>query len=104
MGQFPFDPDAYLALMTSELPDYFRLQDEAAAPTGSGCSTLLELGTGTGETPLRVLDRHPGAAQPGLRLPRRVDDQLDWLSEAGLTASLASSRGDLAVVAAVRGV
>lgn len=36
MGQFHFHPDEYLALMHSELPAYERLQDEAAAATGSG--------------------------------------------------------------------
>jgi tRNA (cmo5U34)-methyltransferase len=66
MGQFHFHPDEYLDLMTSELPDYYRLQDEAAAATGSGAARLLELGTGTGETALRVLERHPGAALTGI--------------------------------------
>jgi tRNA (cmo5U34)-methyltransferase len=65
-GQFHFHPDSYLELMRSELPDYFRLQDEAAAATGSGAARVLELGTGTGETALRVLDRHPGAALVGI--------------------------------------
>jgi tRNA (cmo5U34)-methyltransferase len=66
MGQFHFQPDEYLDLMTSELPDYHRLQDEAAAATGAGSSRLLELGTGTGETALRVLERHPGAELVGI--------------------------------------
>jgi tRNA (cmo5U34)-methyltransferase len=61
MGQFHFHPDRYLELMHSELPAYERLQDEAAAATGSGAARVLELGTGTGETARRVLDRHPGA-------------------------------------------
>jgi tRNA (cmo5U34)-methyltransferase len=65
-GQFHFRPDEYIELMESELPDYYRLQDETAAATGSGASRLLELGTGTGETALRVLRRHPGASLTGL--------------------------------------
>jgi tRNA (cmo5U34)-methyltransferase len=68
-GQFHFHPQEYLALMESELPDYYRLQDEAAAATaaaGGGAARLLELGTGTGETALRVLSRHPGAALTGI--------------------------------------
>ena len=65
-GQFHFHPDEYIALMESELPDYYRLQDETAAATGAGASRLLELGTGTGETALRVLRRHPGAALVGV--------------------------------------
>jgi tRNA (cmo5U34)-methyltransferase len=66
VGQFHFHPDEYIALMESELPDYYRLQDTAAEATGSGCARLLELGTGTGETALRVLRRHPGVALTGI--------------------------------------
>jgi tRNA (cmo5U34)-methyltransferase len=66
VGQFHFHPDAYLELMLSEMPDYLRLQDEAAAATGTGAARLLELGTGTGETARRVLARHPGAALTGI--------------------------------------
>jgi tRNA (cmo5U34)-methyltransferase len=66
MGQFHFHPEEYLDLMTSELPDYYRLQDVAAAATGDGAARLLELGTGTGETALRVLARHPGATLAGI--------------------------------------
>jgi tRNA (cmo5U34)-methyltransferase len=76
MGQFHFNPDEYLELMASELPDYYRLQDEAAAACGAGFSRLLELGTGTGETALRVLGRHPGAALVG------VDESADMLAVA----------------------
>ena len=65
MGQFHFHPDEYLDLMRSELPDYFRLQDEAASLC-AGARTLLELGTGTGETALRVLERSPGASLVGI--------------------------------------
>ena len=66
MGQFHFHPDDYMELMLSEMPDYLRLQDEAAAATGAGATRLLELGTGTGETARRVLARHPGAALTGI--------------------------------------
>jgi tRNA (cmo5U34)-methyltransferase len=66
VGQFHFHPDEYLALMESELPDYYRLQDAAAQATGAGRSRLLELGTGTGESALRVLERHPGASLIGV--------------------------------------
>jgi tRNA (cmo5U34)-methyltransferase len=61
MGQFHFHPDEYLELMLSEVPAYHRLQDEAAAATGTGARRILELGAGTGETTRRVLARHPGA-------------------------------------------
>jgi tRNA (cmo5U34)-methyltransferase len=66
MGQFHFHPDAYLELMVSEMPGYFRLQDAAAAATGSGATRLLELGTGTGETARRVLAHHPEATLVGI--------------------------------------
>jgi tRNA (cmo5U34)-methyltransferase len=61
--------------MRSELPDYFVLQDEVAALC-AGASTLLELGTGTGETALRVLERSPGASLVG------VDASADMLAVA----------------------
>jgi tRNA (cmo5U34)-methyltransferase len=66
VGQFHFHPDEYIALMESELPDYYRLQDAAAAATGAGSARLLELGTGTGESALRVLPLHPGASLTGI--------------------------------------
>jgi tRNA (cmo5U34)-methyltransferase len=66
VGQFHFQPDEYIALMESELPDYYRLQDAAARATGAGASRLLELGTGTGESALRVLRAHPGASLVGI--------------------------------------
>jgi tRNA (cmo5U34)-methyltransferase len=65
-GQFHFHPDEYMALMASELPDYERLQDATAGATGAGARRLLELGTGTGETALRVLGRHAGATLVGV--------------------------------------
>jgi hypothetical protein len=111
MGQFHFHPDEYLELMHSELPAYERLQDEAAAATGSGATRLLELGTGTGETARRVLadvvvPDDPADAitplSPGFDLPSRVDEQLDWLGEAGLDARVVWSDRDLAVIVAVR--
>jgi tRNA (cmo5U34)-methyltransferase len=78
MGQFHFHPDEYLALMHSEMPGYARLQDAAAAATGSHTKRLLELGTGTGETARRVLARHPGASLVG------IDASADMLAAAAL--------------------
>ena len=66
MAQFHWDPDAYLALMREEVPEYERLQDETAAATGTGARRVLELGTGTGETARRVLAQHPQAALLGI--------------------------------------
>jgi tRNA (cmo5U34)-methyltransferase len=67
MGQFHWDPESYLTLMAQEVPDYGTLQDEVAAATrGVGAHTILELGTGTGETTRRVLAEHPGARLHGI--------------------------------------
>jgi tRNA (cmo5U34)-methyltransferase len=66
VAQFHWRPDEYLALMRAEVPDYERLQDEAAVATGMGAARVLELGTGTGETARRVLDLHPRATLVGL--------------------------------------
>jgi tRNA (cmo5U34)-methyltransferase len=75
-GQFHFQPDGYLDLMLSEMPGYWRLQDEAAAATGTGARRILELGSGTGETARRVLARHPGAQLVG------IDASADMLEHA----------------------
>jgi tRNA (cmo5U34)-methyltransferase len=62
--EFQWDPSTYLRQMLDEIPGYGELEDAvAAAATGS---TILELGTGTGETALRVLARNPGARLTGI--------------------------------------
>jgi len=63
MTQFEFDPATYLGLMRRELPAYDRLQVAVAAATaGLSVSSVLDLGTGTGETLAAVLTQHPAAA------------------------------------------
>jgi hypothetical protein len=50
--QFHWNPDEYLALMRAEVPDDEPLQEELVAATrGADVRSILELGTGTGETP-----------------------------------------------------
>jgi tRNA (cmo5U34)-methyltransferase len=123
MGQFHWDPDSYLALMRSEMPDYEQLQAETAAATGGvDARRILELGTGTGETTARVLAAHPGARLHGIDAStamlatartalagtdaevelelRRLDEQLPWLTQAGFTARVRWANRDLAVLAA----
>jgi tRNA (cmo5U34)-methyltransferase len=39
---------------------------------------------------------------PGFDLPSRADEQVAWLREAGLDATVVWSEGDLAVIVAVR--
>jgi tRNA (cmo5U34)-methyltransferase len=67
VDEWEWDPDTYLAEMAAEVPGYEELQDAVVAATGSARATrVLELGTGTGETALRVLAQHPGAAWIGI--------------------------------------
>jgi tRNA (cmo5U34)-methyltransferase len=66
MRDYHFTPESYLSMMRKAVPGYDRLQDETLAATGVGAKWVLELGTGTGETARRVLDRHPGAQLVGI--------------------------------------
>jgi tRNA (cmo5U34)-methyltransferase len=67
MGQFHWDPDAYLEMVRAEVPDYDRIQDELARATdGIDARRVLELGTGSGVTSRRVLARHPHAHLTGV--------------------------------------
>jgi tRNA (cmo5U34)-methyltransferase len=89
VAQFHWDPDSYLALMRAEVPDYERLQDEAVAATGGAARRVLELGTGTGETARRVLERHPAAFLLG------IDASSEMLEHA--RAALPHDRAELRV-------
>jgi tRNA (cmo5U34)-methyltransferase len=66
VGHFQWDPVTYLELMNAEVPAYERLQHEVAEASGRGAMSLLELGTGTGETARAVLQRHPDAVLTGI--------------------------------------
>ena len=67
MSQFHFDPDTYLDLMREEVPAYERLQEATVdACDGTVVASVLDLGTGTGETLIRVLAQHPGATAVGI--------------------------------------
>lgn len=62
-----WDPDTYLAEMLEEIPGYEELEDAVAAATEAiAPRNVLELGTGTGETALRVLARHPDSHWTGI--------------------------------------
>jgi tRNA (cmo5U34)-methyltransferase len=67
VSQYHFTPGDYLEMIRSDVERFDELQDAVAdatrdAPTRS----ILELGTGTGETARRVLDLHPEAELVGI--------------------------------------
>jgi tRNA (cmo5U34)-methyltransferase len=66
MRDYHFTPESYLAMMREAVPGYDRLEEAVAAATGAGAKSVLELGTGTGETARRVLGRHPDARLIGI--------------------------------------
>ena len=63
-SQFHFDPDTYLTMIRTEVPDYDALQAEitsAARGITATAPRVLDLGAGTGSTSRAVLDAHPDA-------------------------------------------
>jgi tRNA (cmo5U34)-methyltransferase len=67
VSEWDWDPETYLAEMAAEIPGYEELQDAvAAAAAGVSASQVLELGTGTGETALRVRVAQPDADWVGI--------------------------------------
>ncbi len=67
MSEWEWDPETYLAEMAAEIPGYEELQEAVAAATaGLEAARVLELGTGTGETALRVRAAHPEADWVGI--------------------------------------
>jgi tRNA (cmo5U34)-methyltransferase len=65
--EWEWDPETYLATMLDEIPGYEELQEAVvAATTASDARSVLELGTGTGETGVRVWAKHPGARWVGI--------------------------------------
>ena len=67
VGEWEWDPETYLAEMAAEIPGYEELQEAVAAATaGIDAARVLELGTGTGETALRVRAAHPEANWVGI--------------------------------------
>jgi tRNA (cmo5U34)-methyltransferase len=64
VSDFEWEPDSFLAMMLAEVPGYEDLQ-EAVADAAQG-RNVLELGTGTGETAVRILARNPGARWTGI--------------------------------------
>ena len=74
-GQFHLDADTYLVMMRSEIRRYDELQAALADATADiSARTILDLGSGTGETAIATLRRHPGATLIG------IDSSEDMLS------------------------
>lgn len=64
-----FHPDTYMDMVAAQVPGYERLQSAVVAASAQGgfrAGSVLDLGTGTGVTALRVLAQHPGARLSGL--------------------------------------
>src|SRR3989442_10909579 len=67
VSEWEWDPDTYLAEMAGEIPGYEELQEAVTAATaGIRGTRVLELGTGTGETALRVRAIHPETSWIGI--------------------------------------
>jgi tRNA (cmo5U34)-methyltransferase len=67
MSEWEWNPDTYLAEMVAEIPGYEELQEAVTAAAAAFRATrALELGTGTGETALRVHAGQPEAEWVGI--------------------------------------
>jgi tRNA (cmo5U34)-methyltransferase len=72
LQDYDFTPEGYLSMMREAVPGYDSLEEATVAATGTDATTILELGTGTGETARGVLEKHPDAhitsidASPGM--------------------------------------
>jgi L-threonylcarbamoyladenylate synthase len=74
--QFHFDPSTYADLIHADISVYDQLQETVVGASGSAATRVLELGTGTGETTRRLLERHPDADVVG------IDESESMLAEA----------------------
>ncbi len=108
MGGWEWDPETYLAAMLEEIPGFEELEAAVAdATAGVAAHAVLELGTGTGETALRVLAVHPGARWVGIdasaAMLRRAAERLPNadLRVGRLEDDLPAERFDLVVSALV---
>jgi len=73
MTEHEWDPTAYATLVADGLPGYDDLQAQIVAATAPvAARTVLDLGTGTGETARRVLAAHPEARLVGVDASARM--------------------------------
>ncbi len=87
--QYHFDPEGYVEMIKADVPAYEEMEDALAAASGLGARRILELGTGTGETARRLLERHVEATLVG------IDVSAQMLAAA--RAALPGERVELAV-------
>jgi tRNA threonylcarbamoyl adenosine modification protein (Sua5/YciO/YrdC/YwlC family) len=88
--QHHFHPDTYKTMIRDDIPAYESLQDAVVAAAGGGpVRRILELGTGTGETARRLLERFGEARLVG------VDESQEMLGAAA--KALPSERVELRV-------
>jgi tRNA (cmo5U34)-methyltransferase len=67
VSEIEWDPARYLVDIRAEIPRYDELQEEVAAATSDiTAESVLELGTGTGETARRLLALHRRASLLGI--------------------------------------
>jgi tRNA threonylcarbamoyl adenosine modification protein (Sua5/YciO/YrdC/YwlC family) len=64
--QFHFDPTTYAEEIREDIPEFDAFEDAVVEASGSRVTSILELGTGTGETALRLLEHHPDAELVGI--------------------------------------
>jgi tRNA threonylcarbamoyl adenosine modification protein (Sua5/YciO/YrdC/YwlC family) len=64
--QFHFDPTTYAEEIREDIPEFDAFEDAVVEASGSRARSILELGTGTGETALRLLEHHPDAELVGI--------------------------------------
>jgi L-threonylcarbamoyladenylate synthase len=72
--QFHFDPDTYAAEIRADIPAFDEFEDAVVAASGDGVRSILELGTGTGETAARLLERHGDASLVGIDVSQPMLD------------------------------
>ncbi|MEO6857021.1 MAG: Sua5/YciO/YrdC/YwlC family protein [Solirubrobacteraceae bacterium] len=95
-GQFHFDPASYSAEIRADIPVYDEFQDQVVAASGSGARRVLELGAGTGETSVRLRDRHPDAELVGIdESHAMLDAARERLSDRPVDLRVARLQGEL---------
>jgi len=102
-GRFHFDPSTYLDMVRGDLPEYDELQEALVSASGGEAKRILDLGTGTGETAVRLVDAHPRSVvfavdenEKMLRVAReRLGARLEGMQVGMLQEPLPEGRFDL---------